>query len=62
MNVYDLVSSDWVMGQSGIAERIPLFRETVYYARFGSDEFQHPFRLVVLTNPSHDTAVWYYPL
>jgi hypothetical protein len=54
-----LLSGDRMLGPTGIADRIPLFRDSVCYARLGSDEFQHPFSVYVLTNPSHNEAVWY---
>jgi len=59
MDIRDFLTNDWVMKRSSVAERIPSFPDSVYYARFGSDEFQHPYRLIVLTNPNHDAAVWY---
>jgi hypothetical protein len=54
-----ILCSDLIMGQSTIAERIPSFRDPIYYARFGSDDDQHPYRVIVLTHPGHDAAVWY---
>lgn len=59
INMPDMLSSDWVVGRSSIAERAPSFPVPVYYALFGSDQFQHPYRVVVLTNPEHDAAIWY---
>jgi hypothetical protein len=59
VNIRSLVSGDRVLGQTDIADRIPSFRDAICYARIGSDDFQHPFSLFVLTNPNHDAAVWY---
>jgi len=59
INLPNLVSSDQIVGRTSIPERIPAFHQAVYYARYGSDEFQHPYRIIVLTNPGHDRAVWY---
>ena len=59
VNLHGLLSSDQVLGQRGIADRIPSFPEQVCYARNGSDDFRHPFSLIVLTNPRYDAAVWY---
>jgi hypothetical protein len=59
INLPDLLSSDWVVGRSTIAERVPSFPVPIYYALFGSDQFQHPYRVIVLTNPKHDAAIWY---
>ena len=59
IDIRDFLTNDWVMKRSTIAERIPSFPDSVYYARFGSDDFQHTYRLIVLTNPNHDAAVWY---
>jgi hypothetical protein len=59
IDIRDFLTNDWVMRRSTIAERIPSFTVPIYYALFGSDEVQHPYRVIVLTNPNHDSAVWY---
>ena len=50
---------DHVLGETEIADRAPSFADAVCYARVGSDEFQHQFSIFALTNPDHNTAIWY---
>ena len=59
IDIRDFLTNDWVMKKTDIAERIPSFQDSIYYARVGSDEVQHYFQVFVLTNPNHDAAVWY---
>jgi hypothetical protein len=54
-----VLRADFLIGGTSIPDRIPSFHDSIYYFRLGSDDFQHPFSVYVLTNPGHDEAVWY---
>jgi hypothetical protein len=59
VNFHGILRRDFLIGGTSIPDRIPSFRESICYVRLGSDDFQHPFSVYVLTNPSHNEAVWY---
>lgn len=59
VNFHGILRSDFLIGGTSIPDRIPSFRESICYVRLRSDDFQHPFSVYVLTNPSQDEAVWY---
>jgi hypothetical protein len=59
-NFQALVSEDPIIGAAGIADQIPSFKDPIVYAKFGSDDVQHPFRVIVLTDTNYDKSVWFY--
>ncbi len=59
INLCNLLSEDMIMGRSTVAERIPVFRDPVYFRQAGLDEVGHYYEVIVLTNPARDAAVWY---
>ena len=54
-----LLNADRVMGGSRVLDRLPQFSNPICYFEAGSDDYMHPYRNVLLTNPNHDRAIWF---